>query len=354
MTTMKSYRAAIVGAGKPVATNHKGGGYQIGYTHARAYQRHPRVSLVAVADIAPAHIDAFNEQFDTSGYTSYVDMLQHVRPDIVSICTYVGLHADIIEAAVAAGVSAIFCEKPFVATPAQLQRIAAVLKHSPVQLSVAHVRRYLPVFQQVRTWITQGHIGTPVACLAGIAGWDLSEWGSHWIDMFRFLLAEEPVSWVMGQARVRDTRGFGHTMEEHATLHMGFASGARGILDGGQALAGGDIMTIVGNTGVIHIHNEQRATLTTPNGQQAVDFSTAMTWDGCWDAAVTDIVTWLDGGAVARIGYPHVAESAAVNLAAYVSVLERDRIDMPLQSTLDVWPLEPLARTDSAQSGAMH
>jgi len=346
---MNTYRAAIIGAGKPVATNHKGGGYQIGYTHARAYQHHPQVSLVAVADIVPAHIDAFNEQFDTSGFTSYVDMLQQTRPDIVSICTYVGLHADIIEAAVAAGVKAIFCEKPFVATPAQLHRINALLNESPVKLSVAHVRRYLPVFQQVRAWIDQGHIGTPVACLAGIAGWDLSEWGSHWIDMFRYLLAEERVSWVMGQARVRDTRGFGHTMEDHATLHMGFAGGARGILDGGQAMAGGDIMTVVGNAGVIHIHSEQRATLTNPHGQQHVDFTTAMTWEGCWDAAVADIVNWLDGGSVALIGYPHVAESATVNLAAYVSVLERDRIDLPLQSTLDVWPLEPLARTDSPQ-----
>jgi len=27
---MNTYRAAIIGAGKPVATNHKGGGYQIG------------------------------------------------------------------------------------------------------------------------------------------------------------------------------------------------------------------------------------------------------------------------------------------------------------------------------------
>jgi predicted dehydrogenase len=76
----------------------------------------PKTHLVAVADIVPAHIDAFNDRFDTIGYTDYRAMLASEQPDIVSICTYVGLHYDMLVAAANAGVKAVFCEKPFVAT----------------------------------------------------------------------------------------------------------------------------------------------------------------------------------------------------------------------------------------------
>jgi UDP-N-acetylglucosamine 3-dehydrogenase len=338
------YRAAIIGAGKPVANNNKSGGYQIGYTHAQAYQNHPDVEVVAVADIAPSHHEAFTAQFGGVGYTDYVQMLAEQKPDIVSICTYVSLHAHIINAALDAGVPAIFCEKPFVATPVQFQQIDERLTTSTCKLSIAHVRRYLPVFTQARAWCAAGAIGTPIACLAGIPDWDLSEWGSHWIDMFRYILDEEPLSWVMGQGRVRDLRGFGHAMEDHATLHMGFASGARGILDGGMAMAGADIMTVVGSHGVIHIHSESAATLQHQHGQSQHDFSADMDWPGCWDAAVTDIVAWLAGGTMARIAYPRVRESAAANLAGYVSMVRQDRIDFPFHDTLDEWPLELLAR----------
>jgi predicted dehydrogenase len=336
------YTAAIIGAGKPTHTWNKGGGHQIGYTHAAAYQRNPYVRLIGVADIVTSHLDAFNERFDTIGYTNYREMLATQRPDIVSICTYVGLHAEMIEAAIDAGVKIIFCEKPFVATPAQLTRIHDRIAQSQTKLAIAHVRRYRTAFQHARTLVSNGSIGTPLACIAGIDGWDLSEWGSHWLDMYRFLLDEVPVSWVMGQARVRDTRGYGHAMEDHATVHISFANGTRGILDGGKALPGSDIMTIVGSSGMITMHSEESLTLTNAHGATTHDYTGYVTWDGCWDASVAGIVRWLDDGTEPTIGFSHTWQSAELNLAAYVSMVERDRIDMPMQSMLDTWPVELL------------
>lgn len=336
------YTAAIIGAGKPTHTWNKGGGHQIGYTHAHAYQRHPHVKLIGVADIAPTHLDAFNERFDTIGYTNYREMLEAQRPDIVSICTYVGLHAEMIEAAIDAGVKAVFCEKPFVATPVQLSRVRERIAQSNTKVAIAHVRRYRTAFQQARKLINNGSIGTPLACIAGIDGWDLSEWGSHWLDMYRYLLEEAPIEWVMGQARVRDTRGYGHAMEDHATVHIGFANGARGILDGGKALPGTDVMTIVGSTGIITMHSEESFSLTNQQGSITHDFDGHVSWDGCWDASVAGIVDWLTNDIEPIIGFSHTWQSAELNLAAYVSMVERDRIDMPLESTLDVWPVELL------------
>lgn len=335
------YRTAIIGAGKANATQTKLGGYQIGYTHAGAYQRTATCKLVAVADIVQSHLDAFNERFDATGYLDYKQLLRDEQPDIVSICTYVGLHYEMLEAAAHAGVKAVFCEKPFMASVHQLHAVRQLVASTGIKIGVAHVRRYRPVFTHAQQCITEGRIGTPIACLAGIAGWDLSEWGSHWIDMFRYLVSEQPVSWVMGQARVRDLRGFGHAMEDHATVHIGFANGARGILDGGQAMPGDDIMTIVGSHGTISIHDEEHMTLTNRTGTYEYDFRNKVSWDGCWDNAIHDMANWITTGNEPRIGFNHVVESAEVNLAAYLSAVYRDRIDLPLTNVYpDVWPLE--------------
>lgn len=335
------YRTAIIGAGKANATQTKLGGYQIGYTHAGAYQRTAACKLVAVADIVQSHLDAFNDRFDAVGYLDYRHMLTTERPDIVSICTYVGLHYEMVQAAADAGVKAVLCEKPFMASPQQLTAVRELVARTGIKIGVAHVRRYRPAFTYAQQLFNDGTIGTPIACLAGIQGWDLSEWGSHWIDMYRYLLNEQPVAWVMGQARVRELRGFGHTMEDHATLHMGFVGGARGILDGGQAMAGNDIMTLVGTHGTIAMHDEESLTVTNAHGATSYDFTGQVSWDGCWDAAMADMATWVGTGVEPRIGFSHVIESAEVNLAAYLSAVHRDRIDIPLTGTYaDVWPLE--------------
>ena len=86
-------------------------------------------------------------------------------------------------------------------------------------------------------------------CVAGIADWDLSEWGSHWLDMFRFFHNDEPVQWVMCQGRVRDLRGFGHAMESHAVATFRFAGGGMGIVDAGHNVTDPHTMVLLGTEG---------------------------------------------------------------------------------------------------------
>ena len=49
-------------------------------------------------------------------YADYRALLTEQRPDVVSICTWPHLHREMVEAAVAAGVTAIHCEKPMAPT----------------------------------------------------------------------------------------------------------------------------------------------------------------------------------------------------------------------------------------------
>ncbi len=346
------YKAAVIGVGVPVGGGVKGGGHQIAYSHARAYQANSRVKLCCAADINPENLRAFQKTFGvTEGFADYRQMLQQCRPDVVSICTYVGLHHQMIMDAAEAGVKAVLCEKPFVATPVQLAQVQRVARESGMKIVVAHLRRHLPVFQRARELYLSGAIGDPMMCVAGIAGWDLSEWGSHWLDMFRFFHDDRPVRWVFGQARVRNFRGYGHAMEEHAVAYFEFEGGGKGLLDGGIAMNGPWTMTLVGTQGTIRIEREDSLVMDTAAGRKIEHQPSD--YNQLWQHMVEDLLTWLEGGPEPITGLSSMAKSAELNLAAYISALRGDRVDLPLtgaDAQIAEWPVEMLARRSSVAS----
>jgi len=341
------YTAVVIGAGKAKDEGfQKGGGHRIGYTHGETYARNANVQLVAVADINPENLGAYQATFDlTSGFLDYRQMLASVRPDIVSICTYVGLHRQMIVDACAAGVKGIICEKPFLAAPADLQRVAEAAA-SGAKIVVPHIRRYFPAFAHAKALYTAGAVGQPLLCVAGIPGWDLSEWGSHWLDMFRFFHDDQPVNWVLGQARVRDLRGYGHAMEEHAVAYFEFANGGKGLLDGGQAMNGAWTMNMVGTEGVIRVRGENELVIDDRSGRRDVSFvdHPGSSYAAVWDCLLADLVAWLDDGQEPMLGLTNMLKTSELNLAAYLSALRGDRVDLPLDDVLDEWPVEALAR----------
>jgi predicted dehydrogenase len=273
-------------------------------------------------------------------------MLREVRPDVVSIGTYVGLHCRLVCDAARAGARAILCEKPFLASVPEFERVRRVAEETGAKIIVAHVRRYRPAFRRARELFNDGTIGQPILCASGIADWDLSEWGSHWLDMFRFLNHDRDVKWVFGQARVRDFRGYGHAMEEHAAAYFEFDNGVRGLLDGGRGFNGGGDMTLVGTGGTIHIANETELTITNASGRrtETCGEATAAGWEACWSAALEDLVNWLEGGPEPMLALPNMLKTAELNLAAYLSAIRADRVDLPMSDEGTEWPVEELQR----------
>ena len=351
---MKKYRSAIIGAGAPTAGGVKGGGHQIGYSHARAYQNHPQTELICAADINAENLAAFQTTFSpVIGYSDYREMLEKEKPDIVSICTYVGLHRRMIEDCANAGVRGIFCEKPFLASPADLAAVLAIAEKTGVKIIVAHLRRTMVSYQRVGEIIDSGEIGQLRLMSGGIEGWDLSEWGSHWLDMFRFWNGDRPAQWVLGQARVRNTRGYGHAMEEHAVAWFGFENGVRGIVDGGCGMVPDNTMwpSIEGTEGVIHMQGETEIRVISAQGARTEKFDQQTPeeiYRSAWGTCLQSLLTWMEGGAESSLGLPNMRHTAELNLGAYLSAVEQDRIDLPLQNlTLAEWPLEALARRNN-------
>ena len=366
----RRYPAAVIGVGKAGGGGPKGGGHAIAYSHAGALKRSPRVDLRAGCDINTENLAAFRQKFDVpQGFEDYRAMLRELKPDLVSIATYVGLHRPMIEAAADAGVKGIICEKPFVNSPADLDAVRRIVERTGVKIVIAHVRRYGAAFVRARELYNNGTVGKPVMVFAGIDGWDLSEWGSHWLDMIRYFHEDRPVAWVMGQARVGNFRGYGHLMEDHAVAYFGFEGGGRGVVDGGTAI-GENSLTLVGTTGVIRVNQESRLVIENTDGRREETFDDDPVdgwkalglppangnWAKIWDVVVADLVAWIEGGPVPRIGLPHTFASAELNLATYVSALRGDRVDLPLQGDdlkIDRWPVEVIGdRNAKAKGGA--
>jgi myo-inositol 2-dehydrogenase / D-chiro-inositol 1-dehydrogenase len=125
--------------------------------------------------------------------------------DAVLVASPTGTHADLIEAAAAAG-KAILCEKPVDLDVARARAAVAAAERAGVLLAIGFNRRYDPSFRRIRRGIDEGEIGAvesvlivsrdpsppPVSYVKGSGGM-FRDMTIHDLDMARWLLGEEPV-----------------------------------------------------------------------------------------------------------------------------------------------------------------
>ena len=98
---MATYRVAFIGCGG------------ISRAHMKGYLPCERTEVVAGMDLNSNQLEKWGAEFGISMlYTDCEEMLEKEQPDIVSICTYVNSHCELIVPCAQHGVKAILCEKP--------------------------------------------------------------------------------------------------------------------------------------------------------------------------------------------------------------------------------------------------
>ncbi len=342
----KISRASLIGVGKPARVGDEKDGCKIGYIHAEMLAQSPRIQLVSGVDLQQENLTIWQEKFGIErGFLSLEQMLAEDLPDVVGIATYVGSHYPIIEKVARAGVRGILCEKPFLNSPAEWAKLRSLIAETGVKIVVNHMRRHQPLFQEIRRRLLAGGIGQPELMSAGVAGWDLSEWGAHWLDLFRFFNDDATLSWAFGQTRTRALHSFGHCMEDHACGYFAFSNGCRGLVDGGQAL-GSATMVIQGSEGVIRVHNEGKAEIFTARGSELLE--TDSYGPAVWLAPWHGLLDWMEGGGEPDLGATNQLLTSELNLGLYLSALHGDRVDFPIRSELAEWPVDTIARKNTS------
>jgi predicted dehydrogenase len=315
------------------------------HAHVHGYQETGRCDLVAVADISRENAEAFAARWEKrerpgddrrpplpAVYLDYREMLAAVRPQIVSVCTWPHLHAEMVIACAEAGARAVHCEKPMAPTWGEARRMAAACERSGTQLTFNHQRRFLEPFRIARELAHDGTIGE-LRRLEGACG-DLFDWGTHWLDMFFFYNEETPAEWVIGQIDSRRERKvFGVPLEDQGICHFKFANGVRALLLTGYEAEIGCANRLIGTEGTVEVHNE--APHVRVRGRGDTGWRPIKTKDGLHgslaiDRAVADAVTGLDEGREPELSARRALQATEVIFATYESSRRRGRVDLPL------------------------
>lgn len=136
-------RAGIIGCGN-IAWQWDRPGSGVALTHARAYDRNPRVQLVACADQQPARAQELARAYPgVTAYDDYQAMLKKEKLDVVSVCTTTSAHYDVLRYLLEnTDIAYILGEKPLTENSVQTREIARRAKEKKVSISVNYIRRW--------------------------------------------------------------------------------------------------------------------------------------------------------------------------------------------------------------------
>lgn len=337
------YRVGIIGAGK-LWRSAGATGFGMAHMHAEGYRASPDTRLVAVADIDPDNARAFQQRHGVDAmYQDYRAMLAQERLDIVSICTWPRLHAEMVVACAESGVRAIHCEKPMAPTFGEAKRMVAVCEASGAQLTFNHQRRFGAPFQKTRNLLRAGAIGTLRRMEATCD--DLFDWGTHWFDMLFFFNNETPVEWVIGQVDMRDARTiFGVTVEGQGISQFRFANGVTGMVLTGASAPDPLVIRLYGDNGMIEIGASDDAPLRLWNGDasgwQTIEVDEGLHDAACHTRAILDLIDALKTGREPELSARRALRATELIFATYESSRRRERVDLPL--TIDDSPIAAL------------
>jgi UDP-N-acetyl-2-amino-2-deoxyglucuronate dehydrogenase len=193
---MSVERVAIVGLGNA------------GHTlHLPALAGMDAVRVVGACDLAPAMRDRAKASWNVPVFEDFGRMLDESKPDVVIVATPPDTHCDYGLQALAAGAHLI-CEKPFVNSLDEADRLIAAAKTAGRRIALNHEFREMPIFRALRDAVDSGAYGrlafAQVWQLMDLPPWmepgwrgqmlqrTLYEAGVHLVDYLMALFGEKP------------------------------------------------------------------------------------------------------------------------------------------------------------------
>jgi len=171
-------------------------------THAKAYALDERTELVAACDTDHERLQVFSRAWGVEQcYTDAREMLQHVSPDIVSICAPDGSHYDLLEMCLDfPSVRGVWCEKPLAKSPEGCAALLERYRESGVVLLVNYMRSFCTDYLKLEEQLLGGEFGK-IRKVSVYYTKGIMHNGSHAIDLL-FAWLGEPNSMCVTRAFV--------------------------------------------------------------------------------------------------------------------------------------------------------
>jgi predicted dehydrogenase len=342
---MNKLRVGVIGTGRK-KERRDAQGYYMAYEHGQAYHSLDSCELVACADIVEENARAFADAHGFSTiYSDYHEMLAKEKLDMVSICTWMHLHAPMAIDCCQAGVKAIHCEKPMANSWGGAKRMAQAAKDSGTQLTFNHQRRYGIAWVTAKRLLEEGTIGDLIRLESEAP--NIYEFGTHSIDMLSFYNHETPAKWVLAQIDYRrENIVFGGHVENQNLVLAEYENGVFGFIASGAGGRGpvGCFTRLIGTGGVIEVY---------PNGGPSLRYLTPKSGD--WvvpelgpdvnqiTAAISDAVHCLLEGRKCQLDASNALIATEIIFGAYESSRRRGRVDFPLD--IEDNPLEAMVQS---------
>ena len=141
-------RVAIVGCGS------------IAHRHAEAYAETGRTELVGLVDVVADHADGYASRYGSQTYPDVAALMREARPDLVSVATPPGAHAEVAAEVLRAG-SSVLIEKPPCPTLAELDVVAEAERAGDAQAYVVFQHRHGSGGQRAARLLAAGSLGEP-------------------------------------------------------------------------------------------------------------------------------------------------------------------------------------------------
>lgn len=127
----------------------------------RLVHEHPEAEIVGIADEDASRMEAAREQFgipSENAFTDYRSCLEKCRPDLVILCPSTQGHAEWVEKVAPFDV-AVLVEKPFAASLADADRMAAAMAATGKPLAINWPLRWYPSHATAYRLVMEGRIG---------------------------------------------------------------------------------------------------------------------------------------------------------------------------------------------------
>lgn len=324
------HRIALIGCGR------------IAQRHARAISEIGSAELCGVCDINLVKAAKLSTEYTVPCWPDMETMMEDARPDIVTICTPSGMHADHI-CAVASYGAHIICEKPLALTLEDVDRAVECCAAEGIQLCTVKQNRYNVAVQFLKQAIDDGRLGDLNFGSVRVwwkrdpqyyadwhgtwsqAGGVLANQADHHIDLLQWIMG--PVVEVSAFAKYNDYT----EVETGLVAILKFASGALGTvecttltqpvdLEGSLSVLGTNGTVVLGGFAVNEVRTWSFADDGTVNDMVGVKENPPNVYGYGHRKLYEDILSCLDEGRDWPVHWFEGRKSLEIVLAIYESV----------------------------------